>query len=179
MKFEELKLKGAFLIHLEPRCDERGFFARAWCEKEFSEAGLDTCTKQCNIAYNVQKGILRGMHFQREPHAETKIVRCIRGRILDVIIDLRKGSPTRTKWLGVELNEDNRLALYVPKGFAHGYLTLTDKAEIFYQVSESYHPESEGGVRWNDKAFGIEWPFSEPLVSPKDSSFPDFKEEAI
>ena len=179
MIFEELRLNGAFLIRLEPRRDARGFFARAFCCREFEALGLDSVTAQSNLCHNASKGTLRGMHFQRAPHAETKIVRCIRGGVFDVIIDLRRGSPTFASWVGNELTQENRLALYVPRGFAHGYLTLTDDTEVLYQVSEPYHPESEGGVRWDDPALRISWPMAAPMVSAKDSNFPDFRGEAL
>ncbi len=176
MIFREAKLAGAFLIDLEKREDERGFFARAWCEKEFAEHGLATRLVQCNLSYNARAGTLRGMHYQVAPHEETKLVRCFRGAIFDVIIDLRRDSKTYKQWVGVELSEDNGRALYVPEGFAHGYQTLTPDAETFYQVSEFYAPEAERGVRWNDPAFDINWPETpERVISQKDSAFPDYE----
>jgi dTDP-4-dehydrorhamnose 3,5-epimerase len=174
--FAETELAGAYVVDLERREDERGFFARAWCASEFGEHGLSTRLVQCNLSFNARQGTLRGMHFQRDPHAEAKLVRCTRGSVYDVIIDLRPESPTYMRWLGVELSAENRRALYVPEGFAHGYQTLVDDTETFYQVSEFYAPEAEGGVRWNDPAFGIEWPHPDaPLLSPKDASWPDYR----
>jgi dTDP-4-dehydrorhamnose 3,5-epimerase len=174
MRFQETPLSGAYLIELEPVGDPRGFFARAWCAREFSEQGLDPGTVQCNLSFNHQRGTLRGMHYQIPPHAETKLVRCIRGSIYDVIIDLRPESPTYTHWFGAELSADNRSMLYIPKGFAHGYQTMEDNTEVFYQVSEFYRPGSEGGVRWNDPRFGIEWPLEVSVISAKDQALPDY-----
>jgi dTDP-4-dehydrorhamnose 3,5-epimerase len=174
--FTETKLGGAFVIDLERREDERGFFARAWCEREFSEHGLETRHAQSNVAFNRHRGTLRGMHYQLPPHAETKLVSCFRGSIYDVIIDLRPDSATFKQWLGVELTAENRRMLLVPEGFAHGYQTLEDDVEIFYQVSEFYAPEAEGGVRWDDSAFGIQWPeAAERIISEKDRAWPDFR----
>ena len=175
MIFTETQLKDAFVVDLERREDERGFFARAWCQDEFSDAGLSTRLVQCNVSFNRHRGTLRGMHYQLPPHAEAKLIRCTRGAIYDVIIDLRDGSPTYTRWVGFELSAENGRALYVPEGFAHGYQTLVDEAETFYQVSEFYAPGAERGVRWNDPAFGIAWPLpEEPLMSEKDKTWPDF-----
>jgi dTDP-4-dehydrorhamnose 3,5-epimerase len=172
MIFTETKLTGAFLIDLEWRKDERGFFARTWCREEFASAGLETRFVQANHAGNHLQGTLRGMHFQRPPFEETKLVRCIRGALYDVIIDLRPNSPTRGQWFGVELTELDQRMLYVPRGFAHGYQTLTDHTEITYQVSEFYAPRHEGGVRYNDPAFGIEWPLEVTAISDKDRCHP-------
>lgn len=175
MIFTETELPGAFVIDLERREDDRGFFARAWCAQEFAEHGLNTRLVQANLSFNHHKGTLRGMHFQHDPAAETKVIRATRGSILDVIVDLRPDSPTYTKWIGVELSAENRRALYVPEGFAHGYQTLEPDTETYYLVTEFYTPEAEGGVRWNDPAFGIEWPDPDnPLLSEKDASWPDF-----
>jgi dTDP-4-dehydrorhamnose 3,5-epimerase len=175
MLFTETELPGAYVIDLERREDERGFFARAWCADEFAEHGLSTRLVQANLSFNARKGTVRGMHFQVEPHAEDKLVRCTRGSIYDVIIDLRPESSTFKRWLGVELDADSRRALYVPQGFAHGYQTLVPETETFYQVSEYYTPEAEGGVRWNDPAFGIEWPDpANAFLSEKDRNWPDF-----
>lgn len=175
MRFVPTPLEGACLIEIEPRTDERGFFARAFDRDELAAHGLDGAVAQCNLSFNARRGTLRGMHYQLEPRSETKIVRCIAGAIFDVIVDLRGGSRTRGKWFGVELSADNRRALYVPKGFAHGYETLSDAAEIYYQVSEFYTPDLERGVRWNDPAFAIAWPIAEPIVSPKDAAYPDWR----
>jgi dTDP-4-dehydrorhamnose 3,5-epimerase len=173
--FEQTRLSGAFLVDLERREDSRGFFARTWCANEFADHGLTTEVVQANVSFNPRQGTLRGMHFQRAPHAETKLVRCTRGAIYDVVVDLRRDSDTYKEWVGVELSADNRRALFVPEGFAHGYQTLVPDAEVFYQVSEYYTPGAEGGVRWNDRAFGIEWPDPDnAFLSDKDRSWPDF-----
>jgi dTDP-4-dehydrorhamnose 3,5-epimerase len=170
-----MSLEGSYLIELERREDDRGFFARAWCEREFAAHGLNTRLVQANVAWSRQKGTLRGLHFQRPPHAEAKVVRCTKGAIYDVIVDLRPGSPTQKQWLGVKLSADNRRMVYVPEGFAHGYQTLVDDTETFYHVSEFYTPAAEGGVRWDDPAFGIEWPDSVGvLLSEKDRTWPDY-----
>jgi dTDP-4-dehydrorhamnose 3,5-epimerase len=175
MIFAETDLRGAYLVDLEHREDDRGFFARAWCATEFAAHGLSTRLVQANISFNTRPGTLRGMHYQVEPHAEAKLVRCTRGAIYDVIIDLRPDSPTYKRWVGVELTAENRRALYVPEGFAHGYQTLVAGTETFYQVSEFYAPEAERGVRWDDPAFGIEWPDpGNAILSDKDACWPDF-----
>jgi dTDP-4-dehydrorhamnose 3,5-epimerase len=175
MIFSETRLPGAFVIDLERIEDERGFFARAWCERELSEHGLESRIAQSNMSFNKRKGTLRGMHFQRPPHEEVKLIRCTRGGLLDVIIDLRPDSAGYKRWIGVELTAENRKALYVPRGFAHGFQTLEDDTEAFYMVSEFYTPEAEAGVRWDDPAFGIEWPFDQPSeISEKDQLWPDF-----
>jgi len=176
--FKETPLKGAFVIEPEKLEDDRGFFARAWCRKEFERHGLITRLVQSNISFNHKRGTVRGMHFQTEPGKETKLVRCTRGAVYDVIVDLRVGSATYLKWFGVELTADNYRMLYVPEDFAHGYKTLTDEAEVFYQVSEFYSPECEQGVRWDDPAIGIEWPEdTKVVISEKDRSWPDLKTE--
>lgn len=174
MKFTETSLGGAFLIDLEPIVDERGFFARAWCQKEFEQHGLNVDLKQCNISFNRKRGTVRGMHYQMAPYEEDKLVRVTRGAIYDVIIDLRPFSPTYKKWTGVELTSETYRMLYVPKGFAHGFQTLVDDSEIFYQMSEFYAPEYNRGLRWNDPMFEIHWPIEEKIVSPKDRGYPDF-----
>jgi len=174
MKFEETTLHGAYLIHLEPIKDERGFFARSWCQDEFEAHGLDANLTQCSISYNARKSTLRGMHYQTAPHEETKLVRCTRGALYDVIVDLRRDSPTFKQWFATELTAENHLAMYVPKGFAHGLQTLEDNTEAFYQMSEKYFPQSAAGVRWNDPAFGIIWPDREPTLSQKDRNYQDF-----
>lgn len=177
MIFEETKLPGAFVIELERREDDRGFFARTWCANELSEHGLNTQLVQANMSWNPRQGTLRGMHFQRAPHAETKVVRATRGSILDVIIDLRAESPTFKQWIGVELSADNGRALYVPEGFAHGFQTLVPDCEVHYLVTAFYEPAAEGGVRWDDPAFGIEWPDpANAFLSEKDASWPSFEE---
>lgn len=175
MIFEETELPGAFVIDIERREDSRGFFARTFCANEFADYGLNARVVQANTSWNPRQGTLRGMHFQNAPHAEVKVVRATRGAIYDVIIDLRAESPTFKQWIGVELDEDNRRALYVPEGFAHGFQTLVPDCEVQYLVTEFYTPPAEGGVRWNDPAFGIEWPAPEnAFLSEKDASWPDF-----
>jgi dTDP-4-dehydrorhamnose 3,5-epimerase len=173
--FTELELAGAYVLDLERREDERGFFARAWCADELAEHGLETRLVQANVSFNRRRGTVRGMHMQEPPHAEVKVIRATRGAVYDVIVDLRDGSPTRGRWVGVELSAENGLAVYVPEGFAHGYQTLTDDAETFYLVSEFYAPGAERGYRWDDPGFGIEWPRPEgAIVSEKDASWPDW-----
>jgi dTDP-4-dehydrorhamnose 3,5-epimerase len=173
--FEETKLPGAYVIDLERREDERGFFARTFCANEFGEHGLNARLVQANTSWNPRQGTLRGMHFQNAPHAEVKVVRATRGAIHDVIIDLRPDSPTYKQWIGVDLTQENRRALYVPEGFAHGFQTLVPDTEVHYLVTEFYTPEAEGGVRWDDPAFGIEWPDpANAFLSPKDATWPDF-----
>ena len=175
MIFTEAELSGVFIIEPKPIEDERGFFARTVCTDEFAVQGLPNHWPQQNIAFNHARGTLRGMHYQRESAAEIKLVRATRGAIYDVIIDLRPESKTYKKWLGVTLSEDNHKMLYIPKGFAHGYITLTDRAEIHYLVSHPYVPNSEGGVRYNDPAFGIVWPIEPTLISEKDKSWPNYE----
>ncbi len=174
MKFEETKLSGAFVIELQRMEDRRGFFARAFCRREFAAHGLNPAVAQCNTSFNRAAGTLRGMHYQTDPFPEVKLVRCIRGAIHDVIIDLRPASPTYRAWAGFDLSAENHRTLYVPEGFAHGYLTLADDTVVFYQVSEFYNPGHERGIRWNDPAFAIHWPLTPRIVSPKDASHPDF-----
>ena len=177
MKFATTTLTDAVLIHPEPQHDERGFFARTYCRNEFAAAGLESDFVQGNMSFNRVKGTLRGLHFQRSPHEEVKVVRCIRGAIYDVIIDLRPESPSYLKWQGFELTEENGLQLYVPRGFAHGFLTLSDAAAVTYQVSAFYTPGAESGVRWDDPRFGIDWPLDVAVLSPKDAAWPDFSRE--
>lgn len=177
MIFHETKLPGIFEIHLEPNCDERGFFARTWCEREFQSHGLNPTVMQCNVSFNVKKGTLRGVHFQAAPYGEAKVVRCTSGAIYDVVLDLRPVSPTFKKWIGVTLTAANRHMLYIPEGCAHGFLTLEDNTEVFYQMSEFYHPESARGVRWNDSAFQIAWPEKVEVISERDRTYPDFDQE--
>jgi dTDP-4-dehydrorhamnose 3,5-epimerase len=174
MKFHETELSGAYIIEPEKREDDRGFFARSWCQKEFEQHGLIPRVVQANISHNKKKGTLRGMHYQAAPYEETKLVRCTRGAIYDVIIDVRPASPTYRKWLGVELTAGNYKMLYVPEGFAHGFQTLEDDSEVVYQVSQFYTPGFERGVRWNDTAFQIEWPLAPTTMSDKDASWVDF-----
>jgi dTDP-4-dehydrorhamnose 3,5-epimerase len=174
MIFTETRLKDAYLIDLEKRGDQRGFFARAWCQNEFEAHGLVPRVVQANISFNKYKGTLRGMHHQAAPYAETKLVRCTRGAIYDVIIDLRKASPTYGQWLGVELTAENYTMLYVPEGFAHGFQALMDNVEVTYQVSQFYTPEAEGGVRYDDPFFGIDWPLEVQVISEKDKNWPNY-----
>jgi dTDP-4-dehydrorhamnose 3,5-epimerase len=173
MNFIETGLRGAYRIELERLQDERGFFARSWCQHEFTEHGLDPCVVQCNISFNQHKGTLRGMHYQVAPHAEAKLVRCTRGALYDVIADLRPGSPTYLGWIAVELTAENHTALYVPKGFAHGFQTLEENTEVFYQMSEFYAPLAARGFRWNDPLLNIQWPLAIDAISPKDMAYED------
>ena len=174
MIFTETPLRGAFLVDLDPRGDDRGFFARVFCEKEFHAQQLATRFVQANDSFSALKGTLRGMHYQLAPKAETKLIRCIRGTLCDVILDLRKSSPTFGKSFGIELSADNRRMMYVPKGFAHGFITMADNTEAFYLVDELYAPEYERGVRWNDPQFDIQWPIPPVVISEKDRCLPDF-----
>ena len=177
MIFHETGLSGAYLVELERRTDERGFFARSWCQREFAERGLNSNLVQCDISFNTERGTLRGLHFQLAPFEEAKLVRCTQGAIFDVIIDLRKNSPSFAKHYGVRLDFENRLMLFVPEGFAHGFQTLCDSSEVFYQMSEFYEPRAAGtGIRWNDPAFGIEWPITAPILNTRDRNYPDFSD---
>ncbi len=170
MIFKPLPLSGAFLIQPELRADERGFFARTFCKDEFEKHGIDFSCVQCNISYNKKRGTLRGMHYQSPPHEEAKIVSCARGAIYDVIVDIRPGSPTYKQWHAEQLSAENRAMLFVPKGFAHGFQTLTDDAEVFYMMGEFYHPQSARGMRWDDKEPGIAWPLAVTGISENDAS---------
>jgi len=174
MKFSETPLIGAFEIEIEKIEDERGFFARTWDKNEFIKRKLDSEFVQSNISSNKKKGTIRGMHYQSKPYEETKIIRCTKGAIYDVIIDLRPNSLTFKKWFAIELSENNYKILYVPKGFAHGYQTMEDYSEVSYQVSQYYNADNEEGVRWNDKPFQIKWPLKPTMISKKDLSFPNF-----
>jgi dTDP-4-dehydrorhamnose 3,5-epimerase len=193
MIFNETKLAGAFVIEQELFEDARGFFARSWSEREFAAAGLDARLAECNISFNRRRGTLRGMHFQSAPRAQAKLVRCTSGAIYDVIIDLRPASATFKQWVAVELTAENRRMLFVPEGFAHGFQTLLDATEVFYQMSTAFAPEHAGGVRWDDPAFGIEWPDAggvgdvsdgggsssnggarERIIIARDREYPDF-----
>jgi dTDP-4-dehydrorhamnose 3,5-epimerase len=175
MEFIATRLSGVFEIRIEPHCDERGFFARTWCEQEFAAHRLNPKLVQCNISFNARKGTLRGMHFQASPHAEAKLVRCTRGSIYDVVLDLRPESPTRKQWVGITLTAQNRNMAYIPEGCAHGFITLEDETEVFYQMSEFHYPESARGVRWDDPAFGIAWPTQVEVISQRDASYFDFE----
>lgn len=172
MLFSRTSLKDAMLIRLEMREDDRGFFARTMCRAEFDANGLVSDFPQSNHSHNNFKGTMRGMHFQLAPHGEVKLVRCVRGAVYDVIVDLRRRSPTYKRWEGFELTADNGCSLYVPMGFAHGFVTLSDESDLIYQVSHPYTPSAEGGLRYNDPAISIEWPVKISLVSPRDASWP-------
>jgi dTDP-4-dehydrorhamnose 3,5-epimerase len=174
MIFTDTSLQGACIVDVAPHYDERGFFSRSWCQREFEEHGLDPRVVQCNISFNKHKGTVRGMHLQLPPFGEAKLVRATQGAILDVIIDLRSQSPTYLSWIGVELSAANHRALFVPVGFAHGFQTLEDETEVFYQMSEFFSPECSRGLRWNDSAFAIQWPLPVSIISAKDAELPDF-----
>jgi dTDP-4-dehydrorhamnose 3,5-epimerase len=175
MKFSPTKLRGACIIELQPIGDTRGFFARAWCQREFEAAGLPGQFVQANLSLNRNKGTLRGLHWQVPPHAEAKLVRCIRGAIYDVIVDLRADSPTYLQWIAAELTADNHRMLLVPEGFAHGFQTLQEDAEVFYHVTTFYAPEAERGARYNDPALEIDWPLPVSTISDKDAQWPDIE----
>jgi dTDP-4-dehydrorhamnose 3,5-epimerase len=173
--FNETPLTGAFLLEPEPLIDERGSFMRLWCQREFQQRGLEGRLVQCSVSYNRLAGTLRGMHYQVEPHAEVKIVRCTRGSVFDVIIDLRPESPTFTRHFAIVLSATSRTMLYIPRGFAHGFQTLDDDTEVTYQMSAFYESSAARGVRWNDPAFGIEWPRAHTrIMNERDISYPDF-----
>lgn len=175
MIFRATSLPDAFIIEPELLGDARGWFARTWCRETFSERGLNGELAQCSLSYTRNSGTLRGMHYQRAPHTETKLVRVTRGAIYDVAVDLRPESETFCQWSAVELTADNRKMFYIPDGLAHGFVTLTDEAEVFYQISVPHEPASEAGVRWDDPAFNIDWPIDQPLLSRRDAAFPDFQ----
>jgi dTDP-4-dehydrorhamnose 3,5-epimerase len=175
MIFHQTRLPGVFEVRIEPKADERGFFARCWCQEEFANQGLNSSLVQCSLSFNSRKGTLRGMHYQAEPHPETKLVRCTRGQIYDVVVDLRRDSPAFKHWIGVVLTAADRNMLYIPEGCAHGFLTLEDETEILYQMSEVYHPELARGVRWDDPAFQIVWPAHPAVISERDRTYPDFQ----
>lgn len=174
MNFRKAPLNGAYVVDLKLLEDERGFFARSFCRDEFTAHGLNPEVAQCNVSFNAKRGMLRGMHYQANPHAEDKLVRCTQGAIWDVIVDLRPGSVTFKEWFGMELSASSRQAIYVPKGFAHGFQTLEDNTEVLYMMSERYYPQSARGIRWDDPAFGIEWPLSAPSMSDRDRQFDAF-----
>ena len=177
MIFAQTPLSGAYIVDIERLADDRGFFARSFCRDEFEARGLDPRVVQCDISFNARRGTLRGMHYQAAPFAEAKLVRCTQGAIHDVIVDLRPGSPTFKQHFGVDLAAGSHRALYVPEGLAHGFLTLADSSEVFYQMSESYAPEHARGFRWDDPAFAIEWPQAVRIMSDRDRSYPDFAPE--
>ncbi|MEM9593555.1 MAG: dTDP-4-dehydrorhamnose 3,5-epimerase [Acidobacteriota bacterium] len=175
MIFHEIPIPGAYLIEPEKVEDRRGFFARTYCRRELEERDLDPTVVQCNVSVNKTKGTVRGMHWQAAPYEEIKLVRCTGGGIYDLLLDLRPESPAYKQHYGVELTRDNRLSLYIPAGVAHGFQSLEDDTEVFYQMSEFYYPEAARGVRWNDPAFDIKWPLPISVISAKDGSFPDFE----
>ncbi len=174
MIFQPTKLAGVFEIRLERKSDERGFFARTWCKDEFAAHGLNANLVQSSISFNAKPGTLRGMHYQAAPFAETKVVRCTQGALYDVVVDLRPDSPTFKKWISAELTAENRDALYIPRGCAHGFLTLASDTEILYLMSQVYDAESSRGVRWNDPAFAIDWPVEVQVIAERDRTYPDF-----
>jgi dTDP-4-dehydrorhamnose 3,5-epimerase len=174
MIFQDLALAGAYMIELERMGDERGFFARSYCTETFLAHGLEPVREQCDISYNIRLGTVRGMHYQEQPHAEAKLVRCTRGALFDVIIDVRPESPTYCKWVATRLTADNYRMLYVPRGCAHGFQTLEDRSEVFYQMSDAYSPQHARGVRWDDPLFSIKWPLPVTSISEKDRSYADF-----
>jgi dTDP-4-dehydrorhamnose 3,5-epimerase len=175
MIFTGTNIDGVWVIDAERLEDERGFFARTWDADEFTEQGLNPELTQCSISYNLARGTLRGMHYQAAPHEEAKLVRCTAGAIFDVALDLRPGSPTFKAWFGVELSAQNRRALYVPEGCAHGFLTLEDDSEVHYQISQAHMPDAARGVRWDDPAFAISWPGEVVVINERDRSYPDFR----
>jgi dTDP-4-dehydrorhamnose 3,5-epimerase len=176
MTFQETKLSGVFEIYLNPQRDERGFFARSWCQKEFEEHGLNPNLRQCNVSFNTRGGTLRGVHYQAPPHPEAKLVRCTKGAIYDVVVDLRPHSPTFKDWIGISITSTDRNMVYVPAGCGHGFLTLEDETEVLYQMSEFYYPESARGVRWDDSAFQIAWPREVEVISERDRTYPNFEQ---
>jgi dTDP-4-dehydrorhamnose 3,5-epimerase len=175
MIFKETRLSGTFEIEVEPKTDERGFFARTWCHKEFAARGLAANLVQCSLSFSLQRGTLRGMHYQARPHGEIKLVRCTRGAIYDVVADLRPESPTFKEWVAMVLSAENRKAMYVPECCAHGFLTLQDETEVFYQMSEFHDPEFARGVRFDDPAFQIDWPAKIEMISARDRNYPNFE----
>ena len=172
MRFQPLSLDGVFIVEPELRMDPRGFFARTFCQDEFASHGLDSNFVQCNVSWNAQRGTLRGLHFQKPPSREGKLVRCSAGVIWDVAVDLRPQSTSYRRWVALELSAENRRALYIPPGFAHGFQTLSDGAEVFYQMSDMYASELADGLRWNDPALAIDWPIPDPILSDRDAAWP-------
>jgi dTDP-4-dehydrorhamnose 3,5-epimerase len=174
MKFERTEIPGVWRMDPEPHTDPRGFFARTWCAAEAAFRGMNPTCVQCNVSFNRWRGTLRGMHWQEAPRAEAKLIRCTRGAVWDVALDLRRSSPMFGKWLGWELSAENRSMVYLPEGVAHGFQTLEDNTELFYQMSEAYEPHLARGVRWDDPAFAIRWPIPKPILSDRDRSYEDF-----
>lgn len=175
MIFRPARLRDVWLVEVEPHRDERGFFARTWCRDEFEAHGLDPGLAQASLSYNRRAGTVRGLHFQRPPHEEVKLVRCTRGAIFDVVVDLRSGSPTEGHWQGFELSARNGLSLYVPKGFAHGFQTLVPETDVLYLISTPQAPEAAAGVRFDDPAIGVEWPMPIAVISDRDRAWPDYR----
>jgi dTDP-4-dehydrorhamnose 3,5-epimerase len=173
VRFVPTTLAGAYVIEQERHADERGFFARTWCAQEFREHGLEPSLAQCSVSFNHRRGTLRGLHYQVPPFAEAKLVRCTRGALYDVAVDLRPDSPSFRRWVGVELTEDDGRALYIPRGLAHGFYALADGTEVFYQISTPYEPAAARGVRWNDPFHGVEWPGPVEVIAPRDRDYPD------
>jgi dTDP-4-dehydrorhamnose 3,5-epimerase len=174
--FAETALPGVWVVTPTPAEDARGLFARTWCQREFAARGLAERWVQSSVSFNKKKGTLRGLHYQRPPHEEIKLVRCVRGALFDVVVDLRRDSPTYRRHVAVELTADNRKAVYIPEGLAHGFQTLVDDTEVFYEMSAFYAPAHGAGVRWNDPAFAIPWPDLDPILSDRDRTYPDFTE---
>lgn len=175
MEFLQTKVPGVFEVRIQPKSDERGFFARTWCQQEFEAQGLEGKLVQCSLSFNRRKGTLRGLHYQVAPHEEAKLIRCTQGAVYDVVLDLRRESPTFKNWVAVELTSEKCNMIYVPRGCAHGFLTLKDECEVCYQMSEFQHIESARGVRWDDPAFQITWPAKVEVISERDGTYPDFK----
>jgi dTDP-4-dehydrorhamnose 3,5-epimerase len=176
VKFAASQLQGVYIVEIEPVEDDRGFFARTWCAREFAANGLSIERAQFSVSFNRRKGTLRGMHYQAAPHEEVKIVQCVAGAIYDVVVDLRRDSTTYAEWFGIELSARNHTMLYIPEGFAHGFQTLTDEAEVGYQISEFFEPEYARGFRWDDPAVGIQWPLSVTAISERDRHLPTFQD---
>jgi dTDP-4-dehydrorhamnose 3,5-epimerase len=179
MIFTPTRLAGLWLVGLERQADERGWFARSWCAREFAEHGLDPALAQASLSFSRRQGTVRGLHYQRAPHGEAKLVRCVRGAIWDVALDLRPASPTLGQWQAFELSAENGLSLYISEGFAHGFQTLVAESEVLYQISAFYAPEAATGVRYNDPAFAIDWPLPVSIVSPRDASWPDYRPAVV
>jgi dTDP-4-dehydrorhamnose 3,5-epimerase len=176
VRFHQTKIQGVFEVHPEPRIDDRGSFARTWCQKEFEAHGLNPKLVQCSVSLNTRKGTLRGLHYQAAPYPEAKLVRCTKGSIFDVVVDLRPDSPTYQKWISVVLTSSGQNMIYVPEGCAHGFLTQEDDSEVFYQMSEFYHPELARGVRWDDPSFQIVWPGEIAVISERDRAYENFEQ---
>ena len=174
MRFEETALSDVWIVTPELKEDHRGFFARTWCEREFAAHGITDRWVQCSVSFSTKKGTVRGLHYQRAPHEEAKLVRCTAGKLYDVVVDIRPGSSTFKKHVALELSAANRKMLYIAKGCAHGFQTLEDATEASYQISESYSPDHADGARWNDPAFGVRWPIDDPIISDRDRAYPDF-----